>query len=75
MACVVDCSDSNYKTDPKNASGTLHQLWYDDPATLAQKYKAIKGAGLAAVGMWTADSAGSNALTAGSMWESVPSGK
>ena len=61
--------------DPKNASGNLHQLWYDDPETLAHKYKAIKAAGVAGVGMWTADSAGSNALTAESIWESVPRGK
>ena len=62
----------NYKKDPKNDTGALFQLWYDDPETLARKYKAIKEAGVAAVGMWMADSAGSNALTAGSMWEAVP---
>ena len=88
----------NYKKDPKNDTGALFQLWYDDPETLAQKMNAIKEAGVAAVGMWTADSkptcyarvtvsrphpcharvtdchsgAGSNALTAGSMWEAVP---
>ena len=62
----------NYKKDPKNTTGTVYQLWYDDPETLARKYSAIKGAGVAAVGMWTADNAGSNVLTAESMWEAVP---
>ena len=61
------------------ANACIHSLIprsrYDDPETLARKYKAIKGVGVAGVGMWTADSAGSNALTAESIWESVPRGK
>ena len=53
--------------------GASHrQVWYDDPETLATKYAAIKARGVRAVGMWTADSAGSDAEVAAAMWASVP---
>ena len=57
----------------RNGSGAHNQIWFDDPTTLATKYAAIKAAGVSAVGMWTADSAGSNAAHAAAMWAAVPS--
>ena len=55
----------------RNASGTLHQVWFDDPKTLAVKYAALRAAGVAALGMWTADSAGDNASIAAAMWRAL----
>jgi hypothetical protein len=55
----------------RNASGTLHQLWYDDAETLTRKYAAIKAAGVGAIGMWTAD-ATNNASVATALWDAVP---
>ena len=57
----------------KNASGAVHQLCYDDKDTLAKKYSAVKKAGVRAVGMWTADSAGDEAANAAALWSAVPS--
>ena len=58
-----------------NATGGKNQLWWDDPLTLAKKYAKVKAAGLRGLGMWTADSAGSDASTAESMWDAVPAPK
>ena len=56
----------------KNASGDSHDLWYDDPQTLAAKYAAAKSAGMRAVGMWTPDSVRWNKSAATAMWGALP---
>ena len=56
----------------RNGTGAEHQLWYDDAETLRLKYAAIKAAGVNAVGMWTADSAGNNASIARALWDAMP---
>ena len=56
----------------KNASGDSHDLWYDDPQTLAAKYAAAKSAGMRAVGMWTPDSVRWNKSAATAMWAAIP---
>ena len=37
-------------------TGVRHQAWFDDPTTLALKYRWARAAGLRGVAMWTADS-------------------
>ena len=56
----------------RNASGGQHQLWYDDPATYAKKYEKVKSSGLRGLGMWTADSAGSDERIVAGMWGAIP---
>ena len=41
---------------PPLTRGDLRQVWIDTPATLGQKYAALKAKGLRGVGMWTAGS-------------------
>ena len=55
-----------------NATGGKNQLWWDDPHTFAKKYAKVKASGLRGLGMWTADSAGGDPITAQSMWDVVP---
>ena len=47
-------------------------MWYDDPETLALKYQAALGGGVAALGVWTADSAGDEPNTTAPMWAAIP---
>ena len=37
------------------ATGTVHQVWFDDVTSLSLKYQFARAAGLRGVGMWTAD--------------------
>ena len=39
----------------KDGHGARMQVWFDDPATLAKKYRTALSLGVSAVGMWTAD--------------------
>ena len=56
----------------KNSSGDYHDLWFDDPQTLAAKYQAAKSAGMRAVGMWTPDAVRWNRSAATAMWAAIP---
>ncbi|WIA29055.1 hypothetical protein OEZ86_011567 [Tetradesmus obliquus] len=41
----------NYRAD----DGSIHQVWYDDPASLALKYQVAADAGLQGIGIWNLD--------------------
>ena len=62
------CSVVNYY----NASGGRNQLWWDDPITYAKKYAKVKDSGLRGLGMWTADSVGSDERIVAGMWDAIP---
>ena len=51
-------------------AGVTHQLYYDDVATLQQKYDLVTKTGLRGVAIWTADFATNNATEGGTaMWK------
>ena len=56
----------------RNGSGDMHDVWFDDPETLAPKYRATKAAGMRAIGMWTPDATRWNAMAAREMWGAIP---
>ena len=68
----LNASSATRVMNYRNGSGAPHQVWFDDPETLAVKYAALRAAGVAALGMWTADSAGDNASAAAAMWRALP---
>ena len=53
-----------------NATGRRHQIWYDDPATLREKYGLAKALRMRGVGMWTADAVPEGKYGA-EMWEAL----
>ncbi|XP_078515398.1 di-N-acetylchitobiase-like [Lissotriton helveticus] len=41
--------------DYKDTTGSLHQVWYDDPQSVSMKALYVKERGLGGIGMWDAD--------------------
>ena len=56
----------------RGPSEHLNQLWWDDPATFTRKYNYVKGRGVRALGMWTADSVGDDPNVVAGMWSVIP---
>lgn len=51
---------------------SFHQVWFDDPATLALKYKWAAESGLGGTGMWTPSATLFNEGASRAMWAAVP---
>ena len=52
--------------------GQRHQVWYDDPASLAVKYAAASNATLGGIAVWTGDMAGNGSSGIGrAMWAAL----
>ena len=41
--------------DPRDGEVQRHQVWYDDPTTLAAKYRAVSAKSGMGVATWTAN--------------------
>jgi di-N-acetylchitobiase len=52
---VLDTESMTQHFDYVATSGQRHQVWYDDPTTLATKYEAVATKGGLGVAMWTAN--------------------
>lgn len=60
--------------DPTGKANGRHQLWFDDPQTLVEKYRKCQTLGTHGVGFWTADMPDYTTDEGKQMWNAVDQG-
>ena len=58
--------------DYNKSSAEYHQIWYDDPTSLAKKYEWTASEKLRGVGMWVPSTTLYDREVARAMWAAVP---